>query len=38
MCREHTPFYHDGAYDNPKAKLIIGDAKVGLCTSNSFDP
>ena len=39
MCREHTPFYHAGAYDDPRAKLIIGDAKAGLesCPDASID-
>ena len=30
MCREHTPFYHAGAYDDKRTNLIIGDAKAGL--------
>lgn len=39
MCREHTPFYHAGAYDDPRTKLIIGDAKAGLeeCEDGSID-
>lgn len=39
MCREHTPFYHAGAYDDPRTKLIIGDAKAGLeeCPDGSID-
>ena len=30
MCAKHTPFYNAGAYDSPRAKLVIGDAKAGL--------
>ena len=30
QCREHCPFYNDNAYDDPRAKLVIGDAKKGL--------
>ena len=30
MCREHTPFYSAGAYDDKRTNLIIGDAKAGL--------
>lgn len=30
MCREHTPFYSLGAYDDTRTDLIIGDAKVGM--------
>ena len=30
MCAKHTPFYSAGAYDSPRAKLVIGDAKAGL--------
>jgi spermidine synthase len=26
LCREHVPFYADGAYDDPRATLVIGDA------------
>lgn len=39
MCREHTPFYSAGAYEDPRAKLIIGDAKVGMeeCADGSLD-
>lgn len=39
MCKEHTPFYSAGAYENPKTKLIIGDAKAGLedCPDGSID-
>ena len=39
MCAKHTPFYPAGAYENPKTKLIIGDAKAGLeaCDDASID-
>ena len=39
MCAKHTPFYNAGAYDSPRAKLIIGDAKAGLeaCDEGSID-
>ena len=39
MCAKHTPFYPAGAYENPKTKLIIGDAKAGLeaCDDGSID-
>lgn len=30
MCRQHTPFYSAGAYEDERTKLIIGDAKEGL--------
>jgi spermidine synthase len=26
LCREHLPFYADGAFDDPRATLVIGDA------------
>jgi spermidine synthase len=26
LCQEHLPFYSDGAYDDPRAKLVIEDA------------
>ena len=34
MCAKHTPFYSAGAYDSPRAKLVIGDAKAGLEAEN----
>ena len=39
MCREHTPFYSAGAYDDPRTRLVIGDAKAGLMNEpdGSFD-
>ena len=39
QCREHCPFYNDNAYDDPRAKLVIGDAKKGLedYPEGSFD-
>ena len=39
MCREHTPFYSAGAYDDKRARLVIGDAKEGLMNEPdaSFD-
>ena len=39
MCRQHTPFYSAGAYDDKRAKLVIGDAKAGLESEadESFD-
>eukprot|EP00239_Pterosperma_sp_CCMP1384_P004285 CAMPEP_0197856242 /NCGR_PEP_ID=MMETSP1438-20131217/28180_1 /TAXON_ID=1461541 /ORGANISM="Pterosperma sp., Strain CCMP1384" /LENGTH=331 /DNA_ID=CAMNT_0043471643 /DNA_START=204 /DNA_END=1199 /DNA_ORIENTATION=+ len=30
MCRKHTPEYSAGAYENPRTKLIIDDAKGQL--------
>jgi spermidine synthase len=26
LCREHLPFYADGAYEDPRARLVIDDA------------
>jgi spermidine synthase len=26
LCREHLPFYSDGAYDDPRAEVVIDDA------------
>ncbi len=26
LCREHLPFYAAGAYDDPRAQIVIGDA------------
>ena len=39
MCREHTPFYSEGAYGDKRTRLIIGDAKEGLANEpdGSFD-
>eukprot|EP00227_Mantoniella_beaufortii_P008022 CAMPEP_0197580134 /NCGR_PEP_ID=MMETSP1326-20131121/3991_1 /TAXON_ID=1155430 /ORGANISM="Genus nov. species nov., Strain RCC2288" /LENGTH=339 /DNA_ID=CAMNT_0043143797 /DNA_START=90 /DNA_END=1109 /DNA_ORIENTATION=- len=39
MCKEHTAFYSAGAYDDPRTKLIIGDAYAGLeaCADGSID-
>lgn len=39
MCREHTPFYSAGAYEDKRAKLVIGDAREGLMNEpdSSFD-
>ncbi|KAK3264596.1 hypothetical protein CYMTET_26669 [Cymbomonas tetramitiformis] len=30
MCKEHTPTYSAGAYDDPRTKLVIDDAKGRL--------
>lgn len=30
MCRQHMPKHSDGAFEDPRTKLIIDDAKVGL--------
>jgi|TARA_B100000683_G_scaffold5839_1_gene6477 thermospermine synthase len=39
MCREHTPFYSAGAYEDSRTRLVIGDAKGGLESEpdGSFD-
>ncbi|MBI2070742.1 MAG: polyamine aminopropyltransferase [Elusimicrobia bacterium] len=38
LCREHLPQWQQGAFDNPKAKVIIGDALVYLKESREeFD-
>lgn len=30
MCRQHMPKHSAGAFEDPRTKLIIDDAKVGL--------
>ena len=39
MCKLHAAFYSAGAYEDPRTKLIIGDAKAGLeaCADGSQD-
>jgi len=38
ICREHLPEWSDGAFDNPKTRLIVGDARQ-YCfeTEEKFD-
>ena len=39
MCRKHMPKHSAGAFEDPRTKLIIDDAKVGLeaCEDGYFD-
>ena len=30
MCKQHLPQHHAGAYDDPRAKVIIDDYKAQL--------
>lgn len=30
MCKQHMPKHSAGAFDDPRTKLLIDDAKVGL--------
>ena len=38
LCREHLPQHHQGAFDDPRAELVFGDARKYLETSSQqFD-
>ena len=38
LCREHLPQHHQGAFDDPRANLVFGDARQYLETSSQqFD-
>lgn len=36
LCREHLPQWHQGAFEDPRAKLIIGDAFAFLKESHEI--
>ena len=38
LCREHLPQHHQGAFDDPRAELVFGDARAYLeNSSQQFD-
>lgn len=38
LCKQHLTDWHQGAFDNPRLKLVIGDAKATLeQTAEKFD-
>ena len=38
LCREHLPQHHQGAFDDPRTELIIGDARQYLAdTDQQYD-
>lgn len=38
LCRQHLPEWHQGAFDDPRADLVIGDARTYLVESpEQFD-
>jgi spermidine synthase len=38
ICRRYLPFFHQGAFDDPRLELIIADARMYLSeTSDKFD-
>ncbi|CAI8031258.1 Polyamine aminopropyltransferase [Geodia barretti] len=38
LCREHLPQHHQGAFDDPRAELVFGDAREYLeNSSQQFD-